>query len=119
MLPHIRAMIAAAAFAFITGKKVAGVYDHLAARHLRIAAEARGGYLQGFDGDRGTKFAGALPELYDQSDRTFISIEIDGQTAKGHDRGSSTAWSATVTDRQVQVYDHSQAIWFAFDVQTA
>jgi hypothetical protein len=45
-------MIAASAYAFVTGKKVAGVYDHLEKRDLRIAAEAKGDQLQGFDGDR-------------------------------------------------------------------
>jgi hypothetical protein len=52
MQPHTRVVIAAAAYAFVTGKKVAGVYDHAAGRHLRIAAEARGEHLQGHDGDR-------------------------------------------------------------------
>lgn len=119
MLPHIRAMIAASAYALITQKKVAGIYDHAAGRHLRIAAEARGEHLQGFDGDRSAKFGGTLPELYDAADKIFVSIEIDGTTAKGYDRGSSTHYSVTVTDHAVQLYDHSQSAWFAFDVQIA
>jgi hypothetical protein len=119
MLPHTRAMAVAAAFAFITGRKVAGLYDHTAARHLRIAAEARGAHLQGYDGDRAARFGGELPELYDAADKAFIAIEIGGLTARGHDRGSATDWSATVTDRQVQLYDHGEAAWFAFDVQVA
>lgn len=119
MLSHTRALIAAATFAFISGKKVAGLYDHAAARHLRIAAEARGEHLQGFDGDRSAKFGGILPELYDAADDKFISIEIDGQTARGHDRGSSHDWSVTVTGAQLQLYDHGESAWFAFDVQTA
>ncbi len=118
MLPHIRAMIAASAFAFITNRKVAGIYDHDAGRHLRIAAEARGDHLQGFDGDRSAKFGGTLPELFDVAGKSFVSIEIDGTTAKGYDRASSTHYSVTVNDRTVQLYDHSQSIWFAFDVQT-
>ena len=65
MPPHTRAMIAAAAHAFITGNKVAGVYDHSTGRHLRIAAEARGQQLQGYDGDRAARFGGTLPEIYD------------------------------------------------------
>jgi hypothetical protein len=119
MSPHTRAMVAAAAHAFIIGKKVAGVYDHAAGRHLRIAAEARGEHLQGFDGDRSAKFGGTLPELYDAADKAFVSLEIDGTSAKGYDRSSSGAFSVTVTDRQVQLYDHSQSAWFAFDVQVA
>jgi hypothetical protein len=119
MSPHTRAMVAAAAHAFIIGKKVAGVYDHAAGRHLRIAAEARGEHLQGFDGDRSAKFGGTLPELYDAPDKAFVSLEIDGTTAKGYDRSSSGAFSVTVTDRQVQLYDHGQSAWFAFDVQVA
>jgi len=117
MLPHTRAMVAAAAHAFITGRKVAGLYDHAAGRHLRIAAEARGEHLQGFDGGRAAKFGGTLPELYDAADKAFVSIEIDGQTARGYDRGSSSHYSITVTDRLVQLYDHSRGEWFAFDVQ--
>ena len=119
MSPHTRAMIAAAAHAFMTGNKVAGVYDHAAGRHLRIAAEARGEHLQGYDGDRAAKFGGTLPELYDTGDKAFVSLDIDGLTARGYDRGSATAYAITATDRQVQLYDHSQSTWFAFDIQTA
>jgi hypothetical protein len=56
-------MVAAAAHAFISGKKVAGVHDHEAGQDLQIAAETRGDRLQGFDGDRLANFAGTLPEL--------------------------------------------------------
>jgi hypothetical protein len=118
MLPHTRALIAASAFAFITGKKVAGLYDHATARHLKIAAEARGESLQGFDGDRSAKFGGTLPELYDTHSRTYISMTIDGATAQGFDRGAQVAYTANVTDRGVQLYDHGQGAWFAFDVQS-
>ena len=119
MLPHTRAMIAAAAHAFITGKKVAGLYDHAAGRHLRIAAEARGDHLQGYDGDRGAKFGGTLPEIYDAGDKAHVSLEIEGSEGKGYDRGSSSHYSVTVTDRGVQLFDHSVSAWFAFNVQVA
>jgi hypothetical protein len=119
MSPHTRAMVAAAAHAFMTGNKVAGIYDHAAGRHLRIAAEARGEHLQGFDGDRAVKFGGTLPELYDAGDKAYVSLEIDGMTAQGYDRSSSTAYAITATDRQVQLYDHGRSAWFAFDIQTA
>jgi hypothetical protein len=112
-------MIAAAAHAFVTGKKVAGVYDHAAARHLRIAAEAQGEHLQGLDGDRAAKFGGTIPELYDAGDRAFVSIEIDGTTARGYDRASASAYTAIANDRLVQLYDHGQSAWFAFDIHVA
>jgi hypothetical protein len=117
MVPHTRAMIAAAAYAFVTGKKVAGVHDHASGRDLRIAAESRGDRLQGFDGDRAAKFGGTLPELYDAGDKTFVSFEIDGAKVRGYDRGSSSSYAAQVTDRLVQLYDYSQSAWFAFDIQ--
>lgn len=117
MVPHTRAMVAAAAYAFIAGRKVAGVHDHSSGRDLRIAAESRGDQLQGFDGDRAVKFGGTLPELYDAGDQTFVSFEIDGAKARGYDRGSSSSYAAQVTDRLVQLYDYSQGTWFAFDIQ--
>lgn len=116
MSPHTRAMIAAAAQSFITGRKVAGLYDHAAGRHLRIAAEARGEHLQGYDGDRAARFGGTLPELYDAGTGAYVSMEIDAMTARGHDRASSGDWSLTATDRQVQLYDHGEGAWFSFDV---
>jgi hypothetical protein len=119
MSPHTRAMIAASAYAFITGTKVAGLYDHGAGRHLRIAAESRGDQLQGFDGDRSAGFGGTLPELYDVTDKTFVSIAIEGQTARGYDRASATFYDAAVTETTVQVYDHGANAWYAFDVQVA
>ncbi|TCM20548.1 hypothetical protein EDF56_102209 [Novosphingobium sp. PhB165] len=110
-------MVAAAAYAFITGKKVAGIYDHSAGRDLRIAAECRGDQLQGFDGGRMAKFGGTLPELYDAGDKTFVSFEINGTMAQGYDRSTSSAFTAHVTDRVVQLYDHGQGTWFPFDIQ--
>ena len=112
-------MVAAAAFAFTTGKKVAGVYDHSAGRDLRIAAEARGNHLQGFDGDRAAKFGGTLPELYDSGDQVFVSFEIDGSQVRGYDRGSSSAYTAHVIAGLVQLYDDSQSAWFTYDIQDA
>lgn len=38
-------MVAAAAHAFISGKKVAGVHDYAIGKDLEIAAEARGDSL--------------------------------------------------------------------------
>jgi len=110
-------MIAAAAFAFVTGKKVAGIHDHSAGRDLQIAAESRGHQLQGFDGDRAVQFGGTLPELYDAGEKTFVSFEIDGTRVKGYDRASSSFYTAQVTDDLVQVYDHSLGTWFAYDIQ--
>jgi hypothetical protein len=112
-------MIAASAHAFVIGRKVAGVYDHAAGRHLRIAAEARGQHLQGFDGDRSAKFGGTLPELYDVGNAAFVSFEIEGTTVRGYDRGSSSAYTANVSDRVVQVFDHAENVWSAFDIGTA
>lgn len=112
-------MIAASAFAFVTGKKVAGLYDHAAARDLRIAADIRGDQLQGFDGDRGVRFGGAARELYDAGDKAFVTFEIDGTTVRGYDRGSSNAYVAQVTNGLVQVFDHGCDTWFAYDIQDA
>jgi hypothetical protein len=110
-------MVAAAAYAFMFGKKVAGVHDHASGRDLQIAAEARGERLQGFDGHRQTKFNGTPSELYDAGDKAFISLEIDGLRAEGYDRQSSSHYSLTVTDQVVQLYDHAAESWFAFSIQ--
>ena len=112
-------MVAATAHAFIFGKKVAGVHDHTAGHDLQIAAEVRGGHLQGFDGDRSAKFSGTLPDVYDAGDAAFVSLEIDGATARGYDRGSSSHYSLTEADQVVQLYDHAAEAWFAFSIQVA
>jgi hypothetical protein len=119
MQPHIRAIIAASAHALVTGKKVAGLYDHAARRHLRIAAEARGEHLQGYDGDRDARFGGTLPELRDTGEGVSLHVEIEEDAARGYDRSSSGHFSAKVTERLVQLYDHAEGAWFSFDVQTA
>ena len=119
MQAHTRAIVAASAHAAIIGRKVAGIYDHTARRHLRIAAECRGNWLQGLDGERAAKFGGTLPELFDEGDRTFVSLDVDGTTARGYDRGSASAYEAQVTERVVQLYDHAEGAWFAFDIQVA
>lgn len=119
MLPHTRAMIAASAHAVISGKKVAGIHDHASAQDLRIAAECRGNRLQGLDGDRGVKFGGTLPEIYDEADKAFVSLAVEGSTVRGYDRGSASFYEAIVSETQVQVYDHSKGTWFSFSVQVA
>lgn len=119
MQSHTRAMVAATAFAVISGKKVAGIYDHSASRNLEIAAEAQGHKVQGFDGERGVRFGGVLPEIHDAGDKAWISFEIAGSEAKGYDRGSSSFYTARVSDGVVQLYDHEHAAWFAYDIQDA
>lgn len=119
MHPHTRALVAAATFAVTTGRKVAGLYDHSAGRDVRIAAECRDQQLQGFDGERGVKFGGTLPEIYDAGDRTFIAFALEGGKAQGYDRGTSTAYVAQVTEGMVQVYVHGEDVWYAYDVQDA
>lgn len=118
MQPHIRAIVAAAAFALINRRKVAGLFDHAAGRHLRIAAESRDDRVQAYDGDRSAKFGGTLPDLFDESDRSFVSLTIEGTTARGYDRASGGFYVAEVNDRLVQLYDHADSTWYAFDVQT-
>jgi N-acetyl-anhydromuramyl-L-alanine amidase AmpD len=110
-------MVAAAAHAFVFGRKVAGVHDHTARQDLQIAVETRGGRLQGYDGDRSAKFSGVIPELYDAGDDASVSIEIEGTTAQGYDRRSSSHYSLTVTNEVVQLYDHAAEAWFAFTIQ--
>ncbi|WP_404710134.1 hypothetical protein [Sphingomonas sp. MMS24-J13] len=117
MLPHIRAIVAASAYAVITGRKVAGLYDHAADRHLRVAAECRGDWLQARDGERSVDFGGTLPDLYDQGDKAFVSLERDGAAVRGYDRGSATFYDARVAGDVVQFYDHGTNGWFAFTVQ--
>lgn len=117
MQPHHRAIVAASVYAVLAGRKVVGVYDHAAERHLRIAAEARGDRVQALDGDRSARFGGTLPELYDQGDGAFISLERDGGGARGYDRGSNSFYAAQVGDRMVQLYDHGQSSWFAFSIR--
>lgn len=117
MSPHTRAMVAAAAHAFMFGKRVAGVHDHESGRDLRIAAEARGDRLHGFDGDRSVKFSGTPYELYDAGDDAFVSLEIDGLRAQGYDRRSSSHYFLSVTDPIVQLYDYAAGSWFAFSIQ--
>ena len=119
MQPHIRAIIAASAHALVTGKRVAGLYDHATGQHLRIAAEARTPHLKGYDGDRDARFGGTLPEIRDAGDGVSMHMEIEGDMARGYDRSSSSHFSAKVADQLVQLYDHAAAAWFAFDVQVA
>lgn len=114
MQSHTRALIAASAYAAITGKTVAGLYDHTAAKDLDIAAECQGNRVQGVDGDRATKFGGTLPEIHDDGDNTFVSLVIDGSKASGYDRGSQAHYVAEVTDRLIQLYDYNANAWFAF-----
>jgi hypothetical protein len=86
---------------------------------LSIAAECRENRLQGVDGDRSAKFGGTLPEIYDDGDKVFVSLTVEGSTARGYDRGSAGFYVAKVSERLVQLYDYSQSTWFAFDVQVA
>ena len=109
--------MAAAAFAILTGRKVAGVFDHTAGRSLRIAAECRGERVQAFDGERRARFGGTLPELYDEGTRAHVSFAVSGAEARGHDRHSASDFAARVTHDLVQVYDYAERAWFDYDIQ--
>ena len=119
MQPHTRAVAAASTYALITDKKVAGLYDHTAGRHLRIAAEARGEHLQGYDGDRDARFGGTLPELRDAGDGASLHMKIEGSAARGYDRHSSSHFTVEVAERLVQLYDHRTSVWFSFSIQAS
>ena len=119
MQAHHRAIVAASAYAVLAGRKVVGLYDHEAERHLRIAAECRGDQVQALDGDRSARFGGTLPELFDEGDGVFISLERGGDGARGYDRGSRTFYDLRLGDRMVQLYDHEQDKWFAFSIREA
>lgn len=119
MKAHSRALVAATTFALVTGKNVAGVFDHASGQDHRIAAQARGNQVQGVDGDRSAKFGGTLPEIFDGGDRAYFSFEVTGDQAKGYDRGSAGFFEARVDKGLVQVFDHAENAWFAFDIQDA
>jgi len=117
MQPHTRALIAACAFAVIAGRKVAGIYDHTAGEHLRIAAECRGDRVMAADGERAVTFGGTLPQFYDAGDRAYVTMEVAGTTASGFDHGSAGHYQADVTGPVIQLYDYTAAAWFAYTVQ--
>ncbi|MEH3106871.1 MAG: hypothetical protein PGN09_06165 [Sphingomonas fennica] len=118
MHAYTRALVAAAAYALVSGRKVAGVYDHAGGRHLRIAAEARDGHVQGYDGDRAVRFGGSLPELRDVGVGTAIHMTVDGATVRGFDRGAAGHFTGEVTDGTVQLYVHAEGVWYAFGIQS-
>ncbi len=81
MQSRTRAIVAASAYAVVTGHKVAGLYDHAGDQHLRIAAECRGNRVQAYDGERSANFGGTLPDLYDQGDDAFVSKSMERPAA--------------------------------------
>ncbi|WP_230483008.1 hypothetical protein [Sphingomonas sp. Leaf21] len=117
MQPETRAIVAAASHAFVTGRKVAGIYDQTADRHLLIAAEARGEHLQGLDGDRNVKFGGTLPELRETGSGAAIYMEVGEDGAKGFDRSTSGHFTCRIEDQVAQLYDHAIGAWFSYVVQ--
>ena len=125
MKPDTRALVAACAFALLTDKKVAGLYDHAAGRRRKIAAERRGNQVQAFDGDRAAAISGALPELFNAGDQSYIAFELTGdpvrdgvrKKVRGHDRHSNSDFEARAVDDALQLYDYAEGAWFAFDIQ--
>jgi hypothetical protein len=116
MHSHTRTVISAAVYAIVTGRKAAGLFDHAANSHVRVAAECRDGRVQGRDGERSVSFGGTLPDLYDQGDQAFITCDIDGTTGRGFDHGSASFYEARVSGASVSLYDHGAAAWFSYTV---
>ena len=115
MKPHTRAMIAAASFAVLTGKKVAGLYDHTTGQDLRIAAEARGDSVQGFDGDRAAKFGGTLPEIHDAADQALSRAPATAPHARPRPRLVNRLHRARRQQRRASLRSR-QNHWFSYDV---
>ena len=86
-------------------------------RQLNLTAECRGNRLQGLDGDRSVKFGGTLPELYDEGDNVFVTLDVDGAKARGYDRGSGGFYEAIVSEALVQLYDHGEGVWYSYDIR--
>ena len=60
-----------------------------------------------------------MPELRDTGEGVSLHIEIKDDAVRGYDRSSAGHFSAKMTERLVQLYDHAEGAWFSFDVQTA
>lgn len=116
--PHapLRALAAAAAHALVTGRKVAGLYDHAAARERAIAAECRAPSLRGHDGDRGCAFGGTLPSLHDAGSGSGFSLAHEGGRTWGR-FGTGGDFTIGLREGLVQLYDHAAAQWFAYDIR--
>lgn len=71
------------------------------------------------DGDRDVRFGGTLPEIREAGGDAQVHVIVQGATVGGYDRSSSSHFTAKVEERSVQLYDHVERAWFAYDVQVA
>lgn len=117
MNSQIRALAAASAHALVTGRKVAGLYDHAEKRERAIAAECRAPSLRGFDGDRQSAFGGTLPAVHDVGSGSGFSLAHEGGRTWGRDEASGTDFTVELRDGLVQIYDHAAAQWFSYDIR--
>jgi hypothetical protein len=117
--PHKRAIVAAAVYSIVTGRRVAGVNDQAAGRHLWIAAECLGDRVHIYDGERRAWFGGTLPELCDHDGDAFLSLTRDGATIHARDWTAAGSCTATADDRTVLIFDVDEQVSFAFAIQMA
>lgn len=116
MQEHARMMIAAAAYAAITGKKVSSVYSYKAGSYQNIEAKFDGSKISAYDYARGAHFDGTLGSLYDYGDRAHVEMKINGNKAEGYHYGSSHFYEATVSGSSIEVYDYGDAGWFNYSI---
>ncbi len=87
MLTHTRAVIAASAYAFIARKKVAGVHDPLhETGYADRCGSAAASICRGMMATAPFGSVAPRPNSTIPATRRFVSIEVDGTTAKGYDR---------------------------------
>jgi hypothetical protein len=113
---HSRSVIAAVAYAVISGKSVSSIYSHSEGSWRTVEARCSNGNISAYDFSRSSHFDGNLPNLYDYADSSHVEMNINGTKANGYHYGSSSFYEVSVNGNSVEFYDYESGGWASYSV---
>ncbi len=116
MQEYARAMIAAAAYAAITGEDVASIYSYSTSLYRNLEASFADGQIRGFDYLRNARFEGVPANLFDYRDRAYVGMTIAGGAAEGFHHGAGHHYRAELRGNVIAFYDYGAGSWFNYAV---
>lgn len=114
MQHEVRAAIAAASFAVLTGQTVGRVVDHRDGQSLPVTARAEGDAVEAYDFRRGGALSGTLPGLFDHAGGTHVDLKRVEDRIEGFHYASGGFFRVVAKGRLAEMFDFADQSWSAF-----
>ncbi|KRQ02885.1 hypothetical protein AOQ71_34325 [Bradyrhizobium manausense] len=117
MKQHMRAAVAAVAFAHALRREVLSLYEHETRGYNRIRVWVNANWASGYDSDNQCKVGGSLPYMFHQGVRSRWRLRPRPLGAySGFDHDTSSFFSVKVTSKHARLFDHREGADFTYTI---